>query len=147
MLSGEISNGQLLGGLRFACATADRREMVNSGLLSSLLLVSATAEHRETLIGWLLGRQWLDNICCKVTSLCRFPSDGQMEAQGGVYKFWFLRGYFSIFAVSIVNMKHMLMMHEYLKNSCRWQALQQNFWRTAHTLQYASEVVVKFFAL
>ena len=132
---------------RFACATADRRGMVNSGSLSSLLLASATAEHRETLIGWLLGRQWLEKICCKVTSLCRFPSDGQMEAQGTVDKFWFLRENFSNFAVSIVNMKQMLMMYKYLKNSSRWQALQQNFWRTAHTLQCASEVVVKLFVV
>ena len=70
-----------------------------------------------------------------------------MEAQGTVYKFRFLKVYFSIFAGTIVIMKETLMMYKYLKNSSRWQALQQNFWRTAHTLQYASEVVVKFFAL
>ena len=42
-----------------------------------------------------------------------------MEAEGTVDKFWFLRGYFSVFAVSIVNMKQMLLMYEYLKDSSR----------------------------
>ena len=42
-----------------------------------------------------------------------------MEAEGTVDKFWFLRENFSTFAVSIVNMKQMLMIYEYLKNSCR----------------------------
>ena len=51
MFCGKNSKGQLMGILRFACATADRRGMVNSGSLSSLLLASAIAEHRETLIG------------------------------------------------------------------------------------------------